>query len=307
MNRSKSSFSFASLLVVLIVFLVNYFQKRDEPSRSSSRSSQSRGTSRTRERQTPPANDTVTNRSTGSDSNEGNLLLGNASNAATGADNFLLERPQYTMSFNRARGGPNWVAWHVDAADLGEADRGKFRPDPDLPASWRITPKDYSNSGYDRGHMCPSADRNGSRQDNDTTFYMSNMVPQTAALNQHVWADLENYVRDTVRAGNEVYQICGVTGEKETIANGKVTVPASCWKVILVLPESRGDLARITAQTRVIAVSMPNEQSDELQNGDWRTYLTSVKKLENATGLNFFAALPKKVEKSLESKVDRGE
>ena len=40
------------------------------------------------------------------DSNEGNLLLGNPTSAAKDPDNYLLKRPQYTMSYNRARGGP---------------------------------------------------------------------------------------------------------------------------------------------------------------------------------------------------------
>lgn len=311
MSRSKPQFSVLSVIIIAAALLYNYFGKHQEPPRSSNTHSKS-SKARAREVQldTPATNPNQPNAAgstQANDSNEGNLLLGNPSKAATDADNYLLERPQYTMSFNHSRGGPNWVAWHVDYADLGDSERGKFRPDPDLPADWRITPKDYTGSGYDRGHMCPSADRNGSREDNDTTFYMSNMVPQTAALNQHVWADLENYVRDTVRAGNEVYQICGPTGTKETIANGKVTVPTACWKVIVVLPESTGDLARINDKTRVIAVMMPNEQTDELQRGDWHTFLTTPKKIETTTGLNLFATLPPKVKAALEAKTDTGD
>jgi endonuclease G len=90
---------------------------------------------------------------------------------------------------------------------------------------------------------------------------MSNMLPQAAALNQQVWADLENYSRSLVRSGaNELYTIAGGWGSAERIANGKVNVPSVCWKIILVLPQGDNDLQRINADTRVIAVSMPNRE-----------------------------------------------
>lgn len=243
----------------------------------------------------------------GADSNDGNLLLGNPTKAAKTPDNYLLERPQYSMSYNRLRGGANWVAWHIDAQDLGDTDRSdKFRPDPALPADWQIGPKDYRGSGYDRGHVCPSGDRTRSRADNDATFYMSNMLPQTAELNRAVWADLENELRDIVREGNEIYVIAGGSGSAGTIAGGKVTVPKVCWKVALILPVGRNDLKRINAQTRVIAVAMPNVAEQKLKDSDWRNYIVTTKKLSDATKVNFFTALSPSVRAALEAKKDNG-
>lgn len=240
------------------------------------------------------------------DSNEGNLLLGNPTNAGKSPDNYLLARPQYTLSYNRSRGAANWVAWHIDAQDLGEADRGNFRPDPALPADWRIGPNAYRNSGYDRGHVCPSGDRTASRADNDATFYMSNMLPQTAELNRAVWADFENALRDIVRAGNEIYVIAGGSGTAGTIDNGNVTVPQVCWKVALVLPAGKNDLKRINAQTRVISVAMPNVAAQKLKNSDWRDYIVTTKKLSSAVKINFFPALPQDLQSALEAKKDGG-
>ena len=240
------------------------------------------------------------------DSNDGNLLLGNPTNAAKDSDNYLLARPQYTMSYNRSRGGSNWVAWHIDEQDLGSEDRGNFRPDPDLPKDWQITTNDYRGSGYDRGHVCPSGDRTGSREDNDATFYMSNMLPQTADLNREVWADFENALRSIVRQGNEVYVMAGGSGKKETIANGSVTVPQVCWKVAVVLPVGKNDLRRINAQTRVITVVMPNVVDAKLKNGNWRDYIVTTKKLSGAIKMNFFPALPRDVREALEAKKDEG-
>lgn len=237
-------------------------------------------------------------------SNDGNLLLGNPSGAGQNEANFLLDRATYSLSYNRVKGGPNWVAWHTDASNLGEVKRrDNFAPDPDLPAAWQIRPSDYKSSGYDRGHICPSGDRTASRDDNSATFYLSNMLPQTASLNQHVWADLENYVRDQVRAGNEAYQLAGGAGSAGSIAGGKVTVPQICWKVVVILPVGNSDLARINSRTRVIAVGMPNVEDERLKNGDWRSYMTSAAKIESVTGLKLFSKLPASVRNALKQQV----
>jgi endonuclease G, mitochondrial len=101
------------------------------------------------------------------------LLLGNPTNAQASEstpDNYLIVKPQYALSYNRAKGHANWVAWELSQKWLGSSDRqNDFRPDPVLPASWyKVTPNDYSNSGFDRGHLCPSADRTNSVDNNST-------------------------------------------------------------------------------------------------------------------------------------------
>jgi endonuclease G len=106
-----------------------------------------RSTSSQRDQQRPVSPSGTNLRS----SNEGNLLLGNPSNAGRSEDNFLLERPQYSLSYNRGKGGPNWVAWHTDASNLGRVDRkARFAPDPDLPSAWQIRSHKLQGFGYDR-------------------------------------------------------------------------------------------------------------------------------------------------------------
>ena len=254
----------------------------------------------------PKASSTKAPRVSSSSSNDGNLLLGNASSAAQNPDNVLLQRAEYSLSYNRSRGGPNWVAWHVDESDLGDIERGTFRPDPDLPSDSQIRPNDYKGSGFDRGHMCPSGDRTNTREANNATFYLSNIVPQTADLNQHAWADFEGYVRAVVRQGFEAYQITGAAGNAGTIADGEVTVPQVCWKVVVFLPLGNRDKSRINAQTRIIALGMPNVEDPALKAGDWRRYITSASKIERATKLNLLSSLPDDVERQLEAKIDSG-
>lgn len=233
------------------------------------------------------------------------LLLGNPSNAGSKADDCLIERPQHAMSYNASNGGPNWVAWHLEKRDLGKVRRGDFLPDPLLPPDLQIRPTDYRGSGYDRGHVCPSGDRTRTRRDNTATFVMSNMLPQAAALNQHVWKDLEDYSRSLVRT-NELYIVAGGSGSAERIARGKVNVPTVCWKIIVVLPLGDNDLNRITAKTRVIAVSMPNRDRAEIAESKWSDWITSVAQIEKTTGYDFLSALPDNIERVLEQKVDSG-
>lgn len=247
------------------------------------------------------------------------LVMGNPSGATTDANiptNYLLEKTQYVESYNRDRGTPNWVAWHLDSSWIGTTSRqDDFRPDPSLPAGWyQVTDTDYSGSGFDRGHHCPSGDRTNTVPDNSATFFMTNMMPQAANNNQGVWADLENYCRSLAQGGNELYIFAGGTGTggtglnggvTNTIANGHVTVPAQTWKVIVVLPAGSNDAMRVNNFTRTITVLMPNSQSLPAPGqGNWRNYRTNIAKIEQITGYNFLTGVNRQVRLRLKKRVD---
>jgi hypothetical protein len=109
------------------------------------------------------------------------LVMGNPSNASTNVadfSNYLLKEGYYSVSYNRDRGTPNWVSWHVVSTDYGSVPRqDNFRANPALPADWyKVDNLSYSSSGFDRGHMCPSADRTSSIVANSSTFLMTNIV-----------------------------------------------------------------------------------------------------------------------------------
>lgn len=238
------------------------------------------------------------------------LVLGNPSQAAqTDPDNYLLTKPQFALCFNKSRGIANWVSWHLGPEWRGAAARTKsFRPDPDLPAGFStIRTADYERTGFDRGHLCPSDDRDNSPTDNAATFVLSNVVPQAPLNNRETWKYLEEYARTLVDQGNEVYLTAGPTGvggdgeagSATSIAGGRVTVPAALWKVLLVLPNGTDDLNRIGPNTRVIAVYMPNTQANP--NLPWRRYQLTVNELEQKTGYHFFTNLPADVQQTLKS------
>ena len=266
---------------------------------------------------TPSPNPTATTVNQDAATRDNNLAMGNPSGAVTDAtnspNNYLMTKTQYTLSYSRDKGKPNWVSWHLSSAWLGTTARqDNFNADATLPSSWyHVGSTSYSGSGFDRGHNCPSADRNGSVADNTATFLMTNMMPQAPTNNQRTWAGLESYARTLVDAGNECYIIAGSYGQggtgsngyATTINSGHIVVPSNCWKVLVVLPVGTGDASRVTTSTRVIAVNMPNTNSIGTA---WGAYRTSVDAIEAATGYDILSAVSTTVQTTIESKVDTG-
>lgn len=242
--------------------------------------------------------------------NEGNLLMGNPSNATNSTgnpDNYLIDHKYYVESYSRKKATPNWVSWHIGSSDLGSTDRlNNFRPDTDLPSGWyEADNTSYKGSGFDKGHNCPSGDRTSSTEANGATFLMDNMIPQAPNNNQHTWEHLESYCRAEVKKGNEVYVIMGNYGSGGTgkngyataIDQGKINVPAHVWKVVVIIPDGNNDLQRINANTKVIAIDTPNDNSIA---PNWMNYICTVRDIEKATGYNLLSALPKSLQDVIE-------
>ena len=247
------------------------------------------------------------------------LALGNPSNAETDPNlenNYLLVLPQYALSYDKKRGIPNWVSWHLSQDWLGNASRqDDFRAYESLPPAWyavKETDYEYGLNGFARGHNCPSADRTKTVEDNSNTFFMINIIPQAPDHNDQTWADLESFSRDLVRDGYELYIIMGNTGQggtgdkgyREKLADGYVTVPRYIWKVIVAIPEGDDDLSRIDENTRVIAVWTENKNTTAAKN--WWEYRVSVDEIEAETGLDLLSNLPDNIESAVEAVVDAG-
>lgn len=233
------------------------------------------------------------------------LALGNPSNANTSdPNNYLLVNNFYALSYNRAKAIPNWAAWRISKAELGNFPRPNpdpFRPDDRIAKGWtRVTPTDYAGSGFDKGHLCPSADRSGSIEGMTATFLMSNMTPQTGDLNRGPWQKLEAYLRTLVTRGSDVYIYAGVYGEDGKVRK-KVTVPTNDWKIAVAVPAG-SPVSAISANTRVIAVDMPNVKA--IKNADWQIYRTTVRQIEQRAGLNLLSNLPQDLQDALENKTD---
>lgn len=228
----------------------------------------------------------------------------------------ILSREQYLLSYNKQRRTANYVAWKLEASQIGQSGRSNnFTVDQELESYLQstsgqhaVTENDYRGSCFDRGHQIPSADRTDSVANNETTFYMSNMIPQTAYLNRVVWEHLESYSRYLVqKQKKKLFIIAGPIYDKPMGAIGPekdIQVPSKNFKLIYVLnadqtPESI-DINRPT-----IAVAIPNMlqngstdlsdkrelckpiNSDSSDSRDWEKYKTTLEDIEKLSGLNF--------------------
>jgi DNA/RNA endonuclease G (NUC1) len=230
---------------------------------------------------------------------------------ADASDDFVITRDQYTISYNRNRNTPNWVSYEFDATHFGgSVDRCDcFTHDPALPQGFtHLTTADYTGAGafagygIDRGHMARSFDFTSGTLDNARSYYLSNIIPQAAAVNQGPWKLLEDSLGNLARFHDkEVYVIDGVAGNKGTVkGEGKIVMPASVWKVALVLPRDRGlaDIQSFRDIDDVIAVIMPN---DPTVDSHWETYKTTVDEIERVSGYDLLALLPDKLERAVQN------
>lgn len=244
------------------------------------------------------------------------MLMGNPSRATTdtaNGDSFLMVKPYFALSYNNSMGTPNWVSWRLTDTDIGSARRVPFYPDEGLPRGFRmVTPADYTGSGFDRGHMCDHSDRSATEEASHATFVMTNMIPQSPNVNEKAWAQLEAYCRQLVKLGHKhLYIIAGPAGQGGEGKMGprmqigrsrRIAVPAKCWKMIMVLDGGPGDdLQKVNANTRLIAVIMPNDMT---VGEEWAGYRVSVRAVEELTGYKFFDQVPAAIIEPLKTAVD---
>lgn len=232
------------------------------------------------------------------------------------SDDVVIRRQTFAASWSDALGQPRWVAYNLDGSHRpNTVDRCDcFTPDPLLPAGSKlVTSADYDGSNYSRGHMTMSADRTRALFDNATTFYWTNIIPQTQQNNGGPWLGLEIFLGDQARQANkEVFIIAGGARYEGWLQSAnpllagqqRVAIPTWTWKVAVILDRDRGFAdVRSASDVRVIAVAMPNTFTIPQVQADWVNYRASVDSIERLTGYDVLAALPDDVEALVEAQL----
>jgi len=152
-------------------------------------------------------------------------------------------------------------------------------------ASWR----NYKNSGYDRGHLCPAADRKFNKKAFEETFLTSNISPQLNSFNAGIWNNLEKQVRYWVKKEKELFIVTGpiFKNSSKAIGSEQVTVPSHFYKVIL----------NNSKEPKLIAFLLPHKASSKSLS----KFVISVDELEELSNIDFFKALPDELENKLEA------
>lgn len=197
------------------------------------------------------------------------------SNAGSDKNNYLMVKHDYILSYNDSLHHANWVGWKLAKAHIGSVERqNDFAPDNSLPKGFTIvTPQDYLHSEYDRGHLCNSQAWTDSLQDNQETFLMTNMIPQSPKCNRGTWKELEDYCEKRALEGKVLTIYAGGYLTKGFISKKNIDVPAYCWKVVF-----------IEGEHDPICVLMPNS---EFIKSDWHTYEVDLQKIETITHYKF--------------------
>lgn len=191
-------------------------------------------------------------------------------------------KTNYAVHYRYDTKTAEYVVEHVTLADVtGPARRrDNFRADPDIPPEHQARLQDYVGSGYDRGHLSPSAMNTQNDLIMSESFFLTNMVPQVPNHNRGIWRILELKIRGWVRAGAELYVITGTAyaADAATVGPGQVAVPTHMWKVI-VDPGSNQGIGFFLPNTAIPVKDLPQ-------------YIVSIREIEQLTGIDFHPELP---------------
>jgi endonuclease G len=197
----------------------------------------------------------------------------------------------YSLEYDELNEQAKWVAYQLTSTETVRKYKrtNRFLSDPFI-STGTAKDIDYRKSGYDRGHLATAADMGWSAQSMTESFFYSNISPQEPGFNRGIWKRLEEQVRDWAVELDTIYVVTGpvLSGKLEMMGPNKVAVPNFYYKAVLYLHGKH---------SRAIGFIMANRAT---QN-DVFEYAVSVDSIEKVTGLDLFASLEDKFEKTLEN------
>ena len=222
----------------------------------------------------------------------------------------------FSLEWDNALIANRWTCYTLNA-DNSQGDSGRnndFKPDEDAAVS--AQPEDYNKSGYSQGHLCPSADRQCTIEQNQQTFFLTNMQPQWQKHNEGLWKNLEDLVRNYVIKANTTKAPCdtlyivkaATITDKVTIGNEQVDgIYAQKCNDRLIVPKyfymALLHYNKASNSYKSIAFWTLHENAKDT-NKNYGDYAISIDELEQRTGIDFFCNLPDEIENAVEAEVD---
>ncbi len=209
----------------------------------------------------------------------------------------------YISGYDEGIQDPRWVETRFFAvANPSSAGRPEqFSPDERIEPEYQVNTHYWTATGYDRGHMAPNWGVSicYGREAQIQTFLLTNVIPQTPALNRGLWETLEKIIsNDYAERFGQVWVICGpIFGSNlGTLKDGKVLIPNGCYKIVLRVDQD--------GSPHALAFEMPQDLPWVHQQQALLQYLTSISKIEQDTGMGFFPDLPAGTRTTLENAVE---
>ncbi len=207
----------------------------------------------------------------------------------------ILDNDGYTVGYSPTTKGPLWVSYSLFAVGNKKSPEREDLFAADARVADPVPANGFEGTGYDRGHMAPSAPvgRRYGKVAQDKTFLMTNMVPQVPGLNQRGWEAVESVISSSYAEDfGEVWVIAGpiFEGDCRVIKCG-ARVPSATFMVIVDIDESNNNL-------RTLSLVMPQRRINEEHLSD---FVTTIDDIEARTGLDLFPDLPDNVETAAEA------
>lgn len=212
----------------------------------------------------------------------------------------------YTYLYDTKNYHPLWAAYPLSASHMGSLSRpGDWDYNPQLDESKQpnLCDRSYTGDTYSRGHVVPNASRNGIKDMQLQTFYVTNSVPQIQNnFNGGIWNSLEGALQTEAKK-ETVYIVTGSVlnkvGENKTVNyitpkddTKQCAIPNYFYKVALKVEVSDG---QVTSASAIGFWFEHKTYSDKYTN-----YAVTVDQIEEWTGFDFFVNLPDSIEKTAE-------
>ena len=226
---------------------------------------------------------------------------------------------EYLINYDPILRIPSYASYRLEKKDIVRRKRVHcFREDPRLEISQRSKLVDYRNTGFQRGHLVPRADMNRSRTVMLNTYVLSNMMPQYGHFNGGIWKTLEASVRAWAIKKRSVlvvtgpifdYDADGKPDEPDSIIKleprEKVAIPSHFFKIVLHTKPS--------GFVNTLSVVLAHSNGEELKSITTvatldiiEANLTSIDKIEELTGFDFFPDMPAAKQRAVERAVASG-
>lgn len=202
----------------------------------------------------------------------------------------------YTCLVDRTKKAPLWSAFvmHKDAyPDEGVGRSGSWKEDPGIPSSWQQC---SSNSGFSRGHFVASNYRQATSDANKQTFYYTNQALQyQTSFNDGIWNSLEQAVKSNAPSGRDtLYVVVGVLYENSKTVGG-VPCPSHFYKLLMKC--SFNSSGTMTAAKGCAYLFTNESHSGE----NYSSGITTIDAVEQRSGWDFFANVPKNLQDTAEA------
>lgn len=205
-----------------------------------------------------------------------------------------ISREGFALGYSHKYRQAIWVSYILTKDNLEKEQvkrRNRFRPDPAI-THQPVQPKDYTRTGYDRGHLAPAADMTYTYNTMLHSFFMSNISPQIPGCNRGIWKRVEMQTRKWALQEGRLYIITGpiFKGGEKLLGKTNIPIPTAFYKIVLDL----------TPPVKMIAFIVPNQTTKKRVP----SFVVPVDEVEAITGYDFFNTMDEQLEERLEKEAD---